>query len=251
VHEAAARFEPKTAIIFPSFNERENIKFIVQGLSLCKSPLLIVICDDSGPLERGFLEKEVLAAKPANCSVVFNYSDLKSGRGEAVRRGILWTLDNFPGVEAFVEADCDGSHSAIAIMALIEHGSELFDVVVGSRYLAKSKIVGWSTSRKLQSRILNLAIPALLKLPLRDVTNGLRRYSRGAAYIAYRDPLLSRGFTHLTEVALRLRSSGATFFEVPIIFEERIHGKSSVGAKELKDSLLGLARIIRMAIWKK
>jgi dolichol-phosphate mannosyltransferase len=243
--------EGSIAIVFPSYLETENLKLIVKALSAYKSRLIIVISDDSGPGVRDFLEKEILSSKGANCSVFFSYSDAKSGRGEAVRRGVLWVLDNFPMVESIIEADSDGSHSSIAILELIDRRSREFDVLVGSRYLRQSRIVGWSKGRKVQSRILNLVIPLLLKLPLKDVTNGLRLYNRESAFTAYGDPLLSQGFTHLTEVALRLKYSGAKFLEVPIVFEERVHGQSSVGARELKDSFLGLIRIFMMAFWRK
>jgi hypothetical protein len=95
------------------------------------------------------------------------------------------------------------------------------------------------------SRSLNFLIPKLLNLPCTDVTNGLRRYALTAGRKILDTEANTAGFIYLAEVASLLHRGGLRIEEVPIAFDERRYGSSSVGFSELANSLIGLVQIIR------
>lgn len=105
-----------------------------------------------------------------------------------------------PETTHFVEADCDGSHRFEDIQK-VSNIEEHHEFVIGSRYLSGSRIFGWSLSRRILSRTLNFLIPQILKIRVRDVTNGLRRYNRSSA------KNLSREGTNDQRIYLSVRAS--------------------------------------------
>lgn len=234
-------------IVIPAYNEMEALpQLILELASNLTDRDLIVIVDDSDPTiaaETERLCKEVGAG--SSFHLEFLQSGVKEGRGGAVRRGFGYAYDNYPNIQQFLECDADGSHRISDILAIGDSASTA-DLLVGSRYLPTSSIIGWSFCRRLQSRILNVLIPLILQVPLNDVTNGLRRYSRRAVETLLQHPPTSTTFIYLSEQALVIHLSGHTIEEVPITFAERRAGTSSVTWAELQKSLMGLFNIVRM-----
>jgi len=54
------------------------------------------------------------------------------------------------------------------------------DLVIGSRYIAGGKVIGWAWKRKILSRCANWLVRILLGLPIRDSTSGFRLFRRKA-----------------------------------------------------------------------
>ena len=230
------------AFIFPTYNESLTLPKTLKQLEPYLSEKdLVIVADDSNVKERSLIEKEVLMYSNA----ILLCGDHKGGRGAAVWRGMEWIMHNRPDVTHVVEADCDGSHRVSDIIQLT-NVDENMAFVIGSRYLSTSKIIGWSASRKFLSSILNKVIPRLLKLQVSDITNGLRRYSMNAVKHLVATKPENRGFIYLSEQALVLKAQGISANEIPIIFEPRFAGESSVTKKDLLDSLKGLGIILNM-----
>jgi len=232
-------------VIIPAFNEQDALPLLVTDLMplLTRADAVVIVDDSESSTAALTAERCAIKAGDYADRLLFVKTGTRGGRGAAVRRGLTTAARQFPNAEFFLECDADGSHRAIDISKVLitPHGP---DVVVGSRYLPESRIIGWSKSRRFQSRLLNLIIPRMFNLQLNDITNGLRRYSRDAVSCLLDQIAISTNFIYLTEEALILHRSGMTFFEVPIVFEERRAGRSSVTTRELRDSLLGLLRIL-------
>lgn len=237
----------RRAIVIPAFNEDESLPILLTDLVPLLSPSDLVVVVDDSPAEIAALTQERVESitKTIGISTIYLSSQSKSGRGNAVRRGLKLVLESFSNVAWFLECDADGSHRPEDIMTVLNE-SETSDVVIGSRYLRQSRIVGWSYSRRTQSRLLNFLIPKILDVPVSDMTNGLRRYSRRAVETIVTGDAVSSSFIHLSEQALLLRRAGLSFVEVPIIFEERVAGSSSVTISELLTSLRGLWEIMKL-----
>lgn len=228
------------AFILPTFNESETIGPLLEKLvpDLHRNEVIVVV-DDSPEMERVKL-KLVLEKFEV---VKLLQGNIKGGRGYAVWRGMRYILREFPDVTHIVEADCDGSHRFEDIQ-LVSNFRKNEDFVIGSRYLPDSQILGWSTSRRLLSRFLNFLIPLLLKLEVKDVTNGLRRYTRRSVEVLVEAEPKTKGFIYLSEQAKVLKSKGIVACEIPITFASRIAGQSSVTLKDLLGSLKGLMQIL-------
>lgn len=234
-----------TVIIIPSYRETLALPALLQDLkSGLSSQHALLIMDDS-PIE---LAQEInnaciAAMKGSNCQFKFNNANVKSGRGAAVRRGMVLALSDYSNVAHIMECDADGSHRAIDILKILNSESGA-DLLVGSRYLPASKIVGWPLSRRIFSFLLNHMIPRVTSVNLRDITNGLRKYSKGAVKVILSEPQINKGFIYLSEQAILVSDSGLQIAEEPIVFIDRTLGKSTVTWREITNSLSGIARLL-------
>lgn len=224
--------------IIPSYCEINSLpKFLNELAPIITLRDKIVICDDS-PIEIAFkLEKicrEISKKYKRELSFLHNLS--KDGRGAAVLRGMKYSYNEFPEALYFVECDADGSHRPIDIINLrSEHDAT--SLIIGSRYLKHSKIQNWSLRRRFLSKFLNILIPKLFKLKVKDITNGLRSYSRESVALLISKCQTANGFIYLSEQLILIVGSGFSIKEVPIIFSNRISDKSTVTIKDLINSL--------------
>ena len=138
--------------------------------------------------------------------------------------------------------DADFSHDPEEIPVLL-HASETADIVIGSRYLPKSRITGWPLTRRVFSRCANLLARSLLHIPIGDYTNGYRIYSVSAARAIDRSVIVPKGYIVLSAIAYQLHQKGFRFVEVPTVFVNRKRGESNTKPKEIWEALAGIFRI--------
>ncbi len=233
------------ALIIPSYNETLALPDLLRQI---KAELTfkdaVIIMDDSPKLVSAEIELKCLEAIE-NSQFLFKFenSGEKLGRGSAVRRGIVLALSEFPNLEKILECDADGSHRPTDILK-IKHSTQDADLLVGSRYLDSSKIVGWPASRRIFSFLLNKSIPRLTKVELQDITNGLRRYSKIAALEILSHDQINTGFIYLSEQAILISKANLKIAEEPIIFIDRTLGSSTVTWREISNSLQGIFKLI-------
>jgi dolichol-phosphate mannosyltransferase len=236
-------------IAIPCYNEIIALPILIKKLSLSLNSYDAVLILDDSPIENRnkiqSLTTEVFGESKG--LLLFLNSDKKLGRGSAVRRGMQSCKKHFPNLQYFIECDADGSHQVSDIIKLRDNQNKI-DLVIGSRYLPESQIMGWSMQRRIFSRLLNFIIPKMLRIPVKDITNGLRRYSPKAIDYILKVKQLNNGFTYLSEQIIIVHSKGLSILELPIIFIERVSGKSTVTYKEIFNSLKG---ILLLVIYKK
>lgn len=232
-------------IVFASFREAPNLEKLLTALGphLDKSNM-IIISDDSGPNYRSVLEDACSKGMSKSVAqICFSYSPNKSGRGAAVRRAFEIVQAKSKTAEKYIESDSDGSHRASDILKILDADSEA-DLIIGSRYSKGSKITGWPISRRVFSRVLNLTIPTILNVPSKDLTNGLRRYNAAAVGVMLNKPLKNSGFIYLSETAYHISKSKLRIEDIPIHFENRVFGTSTVGTTEIFMSVKGLMKLV-------
>jgi dolichol-phosphate mannosyltransferase len=235
----------KKAIVIPSYNELDSLPVLLDSLvsNLSTSDAVIVVDDSS---------HEIYTETKIRCQKIFKERDVhfliinnaqKGGRGAAVLKGMKIATSTFPNLEFLIECDADGSHTVEDILRIMQN-SNRSDMLIGSRYLSESSIIGWPLSRRVFSKILNLIIPKLMQVPATDITNGLRRYSRDAIslIISYRQ--MNTGFIYLTEQAVLINRNGLAIDEIPISFVNRTIGQSSVTWREVVSAQIGLFKVL-------
>ena len=82
-----------------------------------------------------------------------------------------------------------------------------------------------------------------MHLEVSDITNGLRLYDIQSIKVILSKEQQNTGFIYLTEQMINLKDADLTFSEIPICFINRIVGESSVGIREINNSLTGLCRL--------
>lgn len=234
-------------LIIPSYSEVLALPvFLSELIPILPNSTCIIICDDSPNQVFKVLKTEI--SKIKNHTLVINYlhSNSKKGRGAAVKRGLEFARKEFADCKYFLECDADGSHRPQDVVRVLTADKSV-DLVIGSRYLGESLISNWPKSRRVFSRILNGTIPKILRINVKDVTNGLRRYSIKATTVILQNQSQNSGFIYLSEQALIVSRAQLSILEVPIHFIDRIHGESTVTYREIISSIRGIFKLIRMS----
>ena len=236
--------EVTNVIVIPSFNETLALPQLLRNLKpgLSSKDAVIVMDDSPKEVSEEINQRCLESLAKSDFEFRFETSGTKSGRGAAIRKGMVIALAEFPNVQYLVECDADGSHRPSDILK-IKTSSSRADLLVGSRYLPSSRIQGWPLSRRVFSWTLNWIIPRIMRLNLQDITNGLRRYSRVAIEKVVSEPQLNPGFIYLSEQAILISRAGMNIDEEPIIFVDRTLGVSTVTWREVLASLRGVVQL--------
>jgi dolichol-phosphate mannosyltransferase len=227
-----------TLIVVPPYNERENVEPLCEALLARPERVDVLVVDDNSP-DGTAAAAEALAARHAG-RMHLHLREGKGGRGGAVLAGFAWGLQR--GYRFFFEMDADFSHRPEEI-PLFREAVERSDVVVGSRYLADSRIVNWPRARSFFSRWANRYARFFLRIPITDYTNGYRCYRRRAVAALDVAAIRTSGYIVLSEVAYQLFLRGFRFAEVPTAFVNRRRGESNLSPGEILSALVSVIRL--------
>ncbi len=223
------------AVVIPAYNESRNIGILIPRILQILPKATIIIVDDSSGNEQAKTKNICINIKK---SVTCISRKKKEGRGSAEIDGMKVALQRTSS-KIIIEMDADLAHDPKEIPRFCAPIGR-YDMVVGSRYMAGSRIIKWTWSRIIQSKIINFFLNYWLGLQLTDYTNGFRAYTRQACQYLISVPLREKGFIALSETAYILSKKGFRITEVPISFTDRTYGKSNANLKELFQSLFGV-----------
>jgi len=223
----------KALIIFPTYNEKENIEDIIPA-ALSKDPRLnVLVVDDGSPDGTGEIADRMAAEEPR---INVLHRDKKEGLGRAYIAGFKWALEH--SFDYIFEMDADFSHNPDYLPDFLK-AIEESDLVLGSRYVKGVNVINWPMSRLLLSYYANVYTRIVTGLPVRDGTGGFKCFRREVLESIDLDAIRSNGYIFQIEVSLRVWKKGFKISEIPIVFTDRLHGASKMSKK-----------IVREAIWK-
>jgi dolichol-phosphate mannosyltransferase len=225
-------------IIIPSYNAKNTVIKAIEGIFLILPEAKIFVVDDSSPDGTGNLINQHLATEKRLRLIVRKE---KSGRGSAVLRGLKEALKD-KHIQYFVEMDADLCHDPKYIPLLIEKCQKA-DVAIASKYLKGSKIIGLEKKRVIFSKLVNLYLKLMLRIPITDYTNGFRCYTRKALEQINLDSFYSKGFIVLSEIAYRIKQKGGTFAEIPFVFIFNKTNKSNFSLKEIREAFFTVLKL--------
>ena len=218
----------KTYIMIPTYNERENIRALIDKiLGLGIKNLHIVVVDDNSPDGTWKIVQQI-AKKKKNVHLLLRKKD--KGRGSAGRDGFIYCLKH--GADIIVEMDADLSHDPKYIPALIA-GLKDADLVLGSRRLKDSKEIGRSWFRIFITLAANLYITIILGIKVKDCNSGFRCFKRKVLDGINAEKLQSKGPAIVQEVLFKTQLKNFKIKEIPITFVNRIKGRSKLGIPQL------------------
>lgn len=210
-------------MISPTFNERENLALLVPAVLAVRPDIDVLVIDDASPDGTGELADEMAAAEPR---VHVMHRAGKLGLGTAFVQGFRWALEK--GYDRVVDMDADLSHRPEDLPAILAASDAGAGLVVGSRNMPGGRVEGWSWVRKLISRWGSFYARTLLRLPLRDCTSGYKCLSRQALESIDVGRLQSNGYAFNVEINHLCHRAGVRLAEVPIVFPDRVAGKSKM-----------------------
>ncbi len=219
-------------VVVPTYNERENLPLLVEGI-LAHDGFRIIVVDDGSPDGTGQLADELAARHPGRIEAMHRTGP--RGLGRSYVDGLRRALET--DAELIVQMDADLSHDPAYLPALAA-GARAYDLVIGSRYMTGVSVVNWPLHRIFLSAFANRYIRAVTRLSPQDCTSGYRCWRREALGRIRLDRVASAGYAFLVEMLYRAQQNGSRIGEVPIIFVERRKGQSKVSRAVLVESLL-------------
>ncbi len=218
-------------VIIPTYNERENLRELVER-SLCQPiSLEVLVVDDHSPDGTGELADKLAESSP---EVHVIHRSAKQGLGPAYIVGFSWALAR--EYEFIFEMDGDLSHSPDDLPKFYE-AIRNADVVLGSRYLNGIRVINWPLRRLLVSLCAAKYVQLITGMPFTDPTGGFKCFRRKALEMLDLQAIRSTGYSFQIEVTHKLWRQGMRIVEVPIIFTDRFHGTSKMSPRILREAI--------------
>lgn len=216
-------------VVMPTYNEAANLPAIVRAVFDLDLPeLTMLIVDDNSPDGTGDIAEQLATTYSPRLSVMHRPG--KQGLGTAYVSGFGWALEH--GAQCVIQMDADFSHSPAYLPLMLEKIKD-YDVVVGSRYVAGGRVdddwpfwrrfLSWWGSR--------IYAPAILGLGVHDSTAGFKCLRRQVLHEIGLPQVRSNGYVFQVEIAYLCEKHGFRVCEIPIYFEDRVHGKSKMSVR--------------------
>lgn len=223
----------RVLVVTPTYNERENLPILVDGI-LAHDGCRVLVVDDGSPDGTGTVADELVAAHPGRVEVLHRTG--ARGLGRSYIDGLSIAVSR-SDVDVVCQMDADLSHDPTYLPSLVA-ATAASDVVIGSRYLQGVSVVNWPLHRLFLSTFANRYIRAVTGLTPRDCTSGYRCWRRDALARLPLDTMVSDGYAFLVEMLFEAQRRGCRIGEEPIIFVERRQGESKVSTPVLVESLI-------------
>lgn len=228
----------KVLVFLPTYNEKENIRRIIETINKLNFIKEILVVDDDsmdGTLE---IINEMLN-QHKNLTLIRRPG--KKGRGLAGIVGLKYFIQSDNDI--FVELDADFSHHPKYIPELLKY-LQKYDVVIGSRMVVHGIEKGRKKVRSSLSLMANLIIRIILGTKIKDCTSGYRAFKREVLQKLDFDKFVSINPEIVEELLYGcILQPNAKIMEIPIIYYERAGGKSKLNLKKLIKVLIAIIKI--------
>lgn len=221
----------RVLVVIPTYNEADNLTWIVSRVRQAVPSVDILVADDNSPDGTGAVAEE-LAGQDRRVHVL--HREGKQGLGAAYLAGFGWARRR--GYDAVVEMDADGSHAPEDLPAMLTAARDA-DVVIGSRWTSGARVLNWPLRRLLLSRCGNLYARLALGVPVSDATGGYRVYRLSALDALDLESVCSQGYSFQVELSRLAHRAGVRIVEVPITFAERERGRSKMSPLIVAEAL--------------
>jgi len=218
-------------VIIPTYNEKQNLSLLVKKIKEYLPLTEVLIIDDNSPDGTGELADDLSRECPW---IGVIHRPRKPGLGTAYIQGFKFALEH--NYEYIFTMDADFSHNP-EYLPHFEQQLKKYDFVVGSRYVAGGGVQNWSLHRKLISSVGNFYARTITGISVNDCTSGFIGFRREVIKSLPLDKIHSEGYSFLIEIKFRSICNGFTFTELPIIFADRISGKSKISKKIIFEAM--------------
>jgi dolichol-phosphate mannosyltransferase len=214
-----------TWIVIPTFNEKENIPKLINGLfGLAIDNLHLLFVDDASPDGTGEVIETLGKSYPGKVNCLHRSGKL--GLGSAYIAGFQHALN--AGAVVIIQMDADFSHPIDKIPLMLKSLNDC-DILIGSRYVNGGSLDDrWSPFRKWLSGFGNWYARTILRLPIRDVTGGFKFWKAETLAALPLERVKSNGYVFQVEMNYLAWKLGYKFMELPIHFADRQWGKSKM-----------------------
>ena len=231
----------RVAVCLPTFNEAENVGLMLDALLAVFAEHQInghvLVIDDSSPDGTAAIAEERGRDDPR---IAVLRRPRKEGLGLAYRDGFRRVLDD--GAEVVVQMDCDFSHDPEAVPSLLAALDDA-DFALGSRYVRGGGVVGWPLLRQAISKGGCLYARLVLGIPVHDLTGGFKAWRSGVLEYLLGRSIDARGYGFQVQMTYEAILAGYRVKEIPIIFRDRVRGKSKMHVGVVTEAALMVPRL--------
>ena len=221
----------RALVIIPTYNEKENVRSVVE-LVLSQAPNIdVLIVDDNSPDGTPAIVSEMAKADPR---INLMSRPGKMGLGTAYIAGFKWGLPR--GYAYLIEMDADFSHDPREIPNMLK-AIQTADLVLGSRYIDGVRVVNWPLSRLFLSKGASYYVRIITGLPVCDPTGGFKCFRRCVLETIELNKVRSNGYTFQIEMSYKAWLEGFRVREIPITFADRYAGKSKMSGHIVLEAL--------------
>ena len=162
----------------------------------------------------------------------------KKGLGSAYIDGFKWALKS--DYKYIFEMDADFSHQPKELKSMIKILDSNVDLVIGSRYVKGVNVVNWPLSRILLSYFASFYVQFITGMPIKDPTAGFVGYKRRVIETIDIDNIKFIGYAFQIELKYRVWTKNFIIKEHPIIFINRVYGKSKMSGNIIWEAFFGV-----------
>jgi dolichol-phosphate mannosyltransferase len=223
-HDAPRR--PAVVVTVPTFNEAQNVGPLLDELLALGPGFHILVIDDDSPDGTWRLVAERARSDPR---VHLLHRTRDKGRGRSGRDGFVAAIGMGPNV--VVEMDADLSHQPRYIPEMIRRlngGPTAVGLVLGSRAAPGGRDADRGLARRAITKLANLYIRVVLGVPVKDCNSGFRAWKRETLETIRVAETLSAGPAIVQELLFKTARARIGIAEVPIEFQNRRHGESTL-----------------------
>jgi len=241
--------------LLPAYNEGPNIEILLKnikkGMETRDYLYEVIIYNDGSTDDTSY----ILSQNKYNLPIKIIGKEQNEGLGFAFKSLIKEVINYSKNEDDIaIVLDSDNSHNPEHTYRMVNRIREGFDVVIASRYLEDSRVVGVSKFRQFLSLGASWFMRILFPIKgVKDYTCGYRAYSitcLSNAYKKYGDKIVEEnGFACMAEFLIKLSGLNVLAVEIPLILRyDRKKGKSKMKIfKTIKNTITMLMRL-RFAI---
>ena len=226
----------KILIIIPTFNEIENISKIIMAVFDTGLSINILVVDDQSPDGTGQEVRKLMKTFPNK--LFLESRSGKKGLGSAYIDGFKWALKS--DYKYIFEMDADFSHQPKELKSMIKILDSNVDLVIGSRYVNGVNVVNWPLGRILLSYFASFYVQFITGMPIKDPTAGFVGYKRRVLEAIDLDKIKFIGYAFQIELKYKAWIKNFLIKEHPIIFINRVYGKSKMSGNIVWEALFGV-----------
>jgi len=221
----------KILVIIPTYNELDNLPRLLHEVLSRNDEVNVLVVDDNSPDgTAAYVEKEM----QLNNRIHLIKRASKQGLGTAYIAGFKFALQN--NFEFIFEMDADFSHDPKEIPKFLNEINNA-DLIIGSRYITGVNVINWPMRRLLLSWFANLYTRFITGMPVHDATGGFKCFRRKVLEAIDLGNIKSNGYAFQIEMNFKAWKKGFKIKEIPIIFVDRMKGKSKMSRKIVREAV--------------
>lgn len=221
-------------IITPTYNERNNIRTLVEKIFTLYPTIHVLVVDDNSPDGTAEVVRDLQEIYP---NLHLKQRPGKLGLASAYLESFKDVLQKYPNISTVITMDADLSHDPTVVGTMLKE-IKIHDLVLGSRYVSGGGVRNWAFWRRFLSRGGNFYARLVTMSSIHDLTTGFHCYRAELLKRYNLDTIEATGFAFLIEMKITAERLGAKIKETPIIFPGRTDGQSKLSNHIIYEGLI-------------